>query len=67
MDCLKVILGRIGLAIAPSSPNIVYALIEAKKNAVYKSTDGGMKWQKVSEDETAGNRPFYYAELYVDP
>lgn len=60
-------LGRIGLAIAPSSPNIVYALIEAKKNAVYKSTDGGMKWQKISEDETAGNRPFYYAELYVDP
>ena len=30
-------LGRMGLAVAPSSPNIIYALIEAKKNALYKS------------------------------
>ncbi|RMG81684.1 MAG: hypothetical protein D6714_12555, partial [Bacteroidetes bacterium] len=33
-------LGRIGLAIAPSKPNIVYALVEAKENALYKSYDG---------------------------
>ena len=60
-------LGRIGLAIAPSQPNIVYALIEAKENAVYKSTDGGLKWKQISKDKTAGNRPFYYSEIYVDP
>lgn len=60
-------LGRIGLAIAPSKPTIVYALVEAKENAVYKSTDGGHKWSKVSTDNNAGNRPFYYAEIYVDP
>ena len=60
-------LGRIGLAIAPSQPNIVYALVEAKENAVYKSTDGGMKWKQISKDKTAGNRPFYYSEIYVDP
>lgn len=59
-------LGRIGVAIARSSPNIIYALIEAKKNALYKSTDGGFKWSKVS-DKDIGNRPFYYAEIYVDP
>ncbi len=59
-------LGRIGVAIARSSPNIIYALIEAKKNALYKSTDGGYKWSKVS-DKDIGNRPFYYAEIYVDP
>ncbi len=39
-------LGRIGLAIAKNKPNIVYALVEAKKNALYKSTDGGDKWTK---------------------
>ncbi len=39
-------LGRIGLAIAPSRPNIVYALVEAKENAFYKSTDGGEKMEK---------------------
>ncbi len=59
-------LGRIGLAIAPSKPNLIYALIEAKKNGLYKSTDGGEKWELVSE-KNIGNRPFYYAELYVDP
>lgn len=59
-------LGRMGLAIAPSNPKIVYALIEAKKNGLYKSEDGGFKWKKVSE-KNIGNRPFYYAEIYVDP
>ncbi|MEM1322402.1 MAG: hypothetical protein AAGG75_19220 [Bacteroidota bacterium] len=59
-------LGRIGLAIAPSKPNIVYALIEAKKNGFYKSTDGGNNWTKVS-DKNIGNRPFYYADIFVDP
>lgn len=59
-------LGRIGLAIAPSDPSIIYALVEAKKNGLYKSTDGGKKWKLVSE-KNIGNRPFYYAELYVDP
>ena len=39
-------LGRIGLAIAPSNTKIVYALVEAKKNALYKSEDGGIKWKK---------------------
>lgn len=59
-------LGRIGLAIAPSKPNIVYALVEAKVNGLYKSTDGGKKWRLVSKKDI-GNRPFYYAEIYVDP
>lgn len=35
-------LGRIGLSISPNKPNIVYALVEAKKNALYKSEDGGL-------------------------
>ncbi|MGB5434556.1 MAG: hypothetical protein WBM98_01595 [Maribacter sp.] len=60
-------LGRIGVAIAPSKPNIVYALVEAKKNALYKSEDGGFKWKKVNDKEDIGNRPFYYSEIYVDP
>jgi len=59
-------LGRIGLAVAPSKPNIVYALVEAKVNALYKSEDGGHKWKKIA-DKDIGNRPFYYAEIYVDP
>jgi photosystem II stability/assembly factor-like uncharacterized protein len=60
------ILGRVGLAIAPSEPDIVYALVEAKKNGFYKSTDGGFKWELVST-KNIGNRPFYYADIFVDP
>lgn len=60
-------LGRIGLAIAPSSPNVVYAWIESKKNALYKSTDGGAEWKKINDKPEIGNRPFYYADIYVDP
>ncbi len=59
-------LGRIGIAFSKSKPNIVYALIEAKKNGLYKSVDGGEKWSLVST-KNIGNRPFYYAEIYVDP
>ncbi len=60
-------LGRIGVAIAAGKPNVVYALIEAKKNALYKSEDGGFKWNKVNDKDDIGNRPFYYSEIYVDP
>tara|TARA_B100001063_G_scaffold240638_1_gene265980 strand:- start:15691 stop:18924 length:3234 start_codon:yes stop_codon:yes gene_type:complete len=60
-------LGRIGVAIAANKPNIIYALVEAKKNALYRSDDGGFKWKKINEKSDIGNRPFYYSEIYVDP
>ncbi|MGK0323845.1 MAG: photosystem II stability/assembly factor-like uncharacterized protein, partial [Psychroserpens sp.] len=66
-------LGRIGVAIAKNKPNIIYALVEAKKNALYKSEDGGFKWKKINDKSSGrgsdgiGNRPFYYSEIYVDP
>ena len=66
-------LGRIGVAIAPSNPAIVYALVEAKKNALYKSEDGGFSWKMVNDKSSGrgeggiGDRPFYYSEIYVDP
>lgn len=59
-------LGRIGLAIAASNSKTIYALVEAKENALYKSTDGGFNWRKMA-DKNQGDRPFYYHELYVDP
>jgi photosystem II stability/assembly factor-like uncharacterized protein len=61
-------LGRVGFAIARNKPEIIYALIESKKNALYKSTDGGVKWTMVNDKmNEIGDRPFYYAEIYVDP
>lgn len=60
-------LGRIGVAIARSNPDILYALVEAKKNALYRSEDGGFSWKKINDKADIGNRPFYYSEIYVDP
>ncbi len=58
--------GRIGLAIAQSQPETMYALVESKKNGLYKSTDGGQNWSLINT-ETIGSRPFYFADIYVDP
>ncbi len=60
-------LGRIGVSISKNKPNIIYALVEAKKNALYKSDDGGFKWKKINDKAHIGNRPFYYSEIFVDP
>lgn len=58
--------GRIGLALCHSKPNVVYALVESKKLGLYRSDDGGFSW-KLQSDNNVGNRPFYYADIYVDP
>jgi photosystem II stability/assembly factor-like uncharacterized protein len=61
-------LGRIGLAISRSNPNRVYALIEATKNGLYKSDDGGQTWSLMnSNPEFVSTRPFYFQEIACDP
>jgi len=59
-------IGRIGLAIARSNPDYVYVYVESEPSAIYRSTDGGVRWEKRGVTNI-GNRPFYYAEIYVDP
>ncbi|MEJ7738489.1 MAG: hypothetical protein WKF97_13750 [Chitinophagaceae bacterium] len=61
-------LGRIGIAIARNMPDRIYAKIEAAKNGLYRSDDGGIKWQLVNSNPAdVTDRPFYYQEIYVDP
>jgi photosystem II stability/assembly factor-like uncharacterized protein len=60
--------GRIGLAISHNNPKRVYALIESAKNALYRSDDGGYKWQAVNSDPRwVNNRPFYFQDIACDP
>jgi photosystem II stability/assembly factor-like uncharacterized protein len=60
-------LGRAGIAIAPSNPNRMYAKVEAKKNALYRSDDGGMHWKMINDKPRfTNNRPFYFQDLAVD-
>ena len=60
--------GKIGLAFATNQPSRVYALVEATKNGLYKSDDGGAKWQLITNDpKVVTNRPFYFQDIRVDP
>ncbi|MGH9656236.1 MAG: WD40/YVTN/BNR-like repeat-containing protein, partial [Bryobacteraceae bacterium] len=60
-------LGRIGLAIAPSNPDHIYALIDAKNGILWQSTDMGDHWTKVSDNHALDVRPFYFSRLAVAP
>jgi photosystem II stability/assembly factor-like uncharacterized protein len=60
-------LGRIAIAVAPSRPNTLYAMIEAKKNGFYRSDDLGESWTRVTTSSSATGRPFYFARILVDP
>jgi photosystem II stability/assembly factor-like uncharacterized protein len=59
--------GRIGLAIAPSNGNRVYALIESKQGILWRSDDGGDTWTMVSNNTLVDQRPFYFTHIAVDP
>jgi photosystem II stability/assembly factor-like uncharacterized protein len=60
-------LGRIALAVAPTRPNLVYAIVEAKKTGLYRSEDLGETWTKTSSSPSVTGRPFYFARILVDP
>jgi photosystem II stability/assembly factor-like uncharacterized protein len=59
--------GRIAVAVAPSRPSVVYALIEAEKTALYRSDDLGGNFQEVNSSFNVKVRPFYFSHLVVDP
>jgi photosystem II stability/assembly factor-like uncharacterized protein len=60
-------IGRIAIAVAPSRPSLVYATVEAKKTALYKSEDRGETWVETTAAQAVGVRPFYFSRLVVDP
>ncbi|GAA6151755.1 VPS10 domain-containing protein [Pseudoteredinibacter isoporae] len=65
----KVEMGKIGLAISPIDPDVVYAAIELnrRKGAVYRSEDRGASWVKGADAVAGGTGPHYYQELYASP
>src|ERR1044071_2463317 len=62
---LPKLLGRIGVRTAPSNPNVVYAIVEAKEGTLYRSDDRGAHFRKVSEEARIVSRGFYYTTLRV--
>ena len=59
--------GKVGVAIAPSNGDRVYALIEAEKGGLFKSDDGGENWELASGDRAIRQRPWYYTTMTVHP
>lgn len=65
--------GRIGIAIYPKNPKIIYATIDVPSapqggqagNNIYKSTDGGNKWEKTNTGRVSSG--YYYGQIHVDP
>ncbi|TAN03413.1 MAG: glycosyl hydrolase [Rhodanobacteraceae bacterium] len=66
------VLGKVGLAVAPSDPNVVYALVQAHvtdsaPGGLYRSNDAGKTWKLVNTSMAITQRAFYYMRVYVDP
>ncbi len=62
-------MGKIGLAISPQKPDIIYATItlNRREGGVYMSKNRGSSWKKMSDAVPGGTGPHYYQELYANP
>src|SRR5882724_9174954 len=60
-------IGRIGIAVAPTNHNRIYAIVDAKAGGLYRSDDAGSSWAKISEDKRIWERGWYFSKVVVDP
>ena len=65
----KALLGRMGVATAPSRQDRVWAVIEAadQQGGLFRSEDGGETWDRISDDRSLLGRPWYYSHIVPDP
>ncbi|MGH9415309.1 MAG: VPS10 domain-containing protein [Terriglobales bacterium] len=65
------IFGKVSIAVAPSDPNVVYALIQAsykgQAGGLFRSDDAGQSWRLISLSQDITQRAFYYGRVYADP
>jgi photosystem II stability/assembly factor-like uncharacterized protein len=59
--------GIVGVAVAPSNPDKVYAIIENAAGGMFASNDGGETWTLTSNDNNIRQRAWYYTKVFVDP
>jgi len=62
-------MGKIGLAVTPANPQLIYATIEAnnEEKGFYRSMDQGESWEKRNSYISGGTGPHYYQEIEVSP
>ncbi len=59
--------GKVGVRVAASEPDRVYALIEAEEGGLFRSDDGGKKWERINPSWGLRQRAWYYTTLTIDP
>ncbi len=61
------LVGKVTVAVAPSQPSRVYAMVEAEKGGLFRSDDGGETWSLVNDSHRIRQRAWYYSWIFVDP
>ncbi len=64
---LPKLMGRIGVKVAPSNPQVVYVIVESKEGTLYRSDNRGETFRQVSKNPAIVSRGFYYTDMRVDP
>ncbi len=64
---LPKLMGRVGVKVAPSNPNVVYCIAESNDGTLFRSNDRGETFQLVSRETNIVSRGFYYTDMRVDP
>jgi len=63
--------GKIGVAVSPADPNVVYAVVPAgvdhEEGGVYRSADAGKTWRMMSNPPEVRLRDYYYGHIFADP
>lgn len=60
-------LGRIGIAVAPADPSVIYAIAQARNGGVFRSENGGRTWKHVNDEMKLRQRAFYFMTIFADP
>ena len=61
------VVGKIGLAVSPVKPSLVWAIVEHDSGGIYRSGDGGMNWSYVNKERKLRQRAWYYSKITADP
>ncbi|MFP3938758.1 MAG: WD40/YVTN/BNR-like repeat-containing protein [Thermoanaerobaculia bacterium] len=59
--------GISGVAVSPTDPDTVYAIVEAEEGGVFRSRDGGETWRRTNAERKLRQRAWYYTRIYADP
>jgi photosystem II stability/assembly factor-like uncharacterized protein len=60
-------LGRIAITASPAAPEVVYAVVESRRTALFRSQDRGESWVEMNSSTNVSQRPFYFSLVVADP